>query len=205
MPAYLQPLGEGRPVCLDKPILFVGRHPECDIVLLNSRKVSRKHCCLALINDRLRVRDLGSTNGVSVNGQRVKKEAQVRIGDELTIGDVAYRLTKGNAPEGSRPEARGKAQPVELQEESLDSVRPYDDSESDIVLSPQSLDLSQDVPVIIQEDSLESFSHFEVAKPLNEKPASDDDEKFDEDSNADIIMIDDSREFIESASDVDSK
>lgn len=205
MPAYLQPLGDGRPVCLDKPILFVGRHPECDIVLLNSRKVSRKHCCLALINDRLRVRDLGSTNGVSVNGQRVKKEAQVRIGDELTIGDVAYRLTKGNAPEASKDQAGGKAEAIDAQEESMDSVRPFDDSESDIVLSPQSLDLSQDIPVVIQEDSLESFSHFEMAKPLNAKSDSDEDEEFDEDSNADIIMLDDSREFIESASDVEGK
>ena len=205
MPAYLQPLGDGRPVCLDKPILFVGRHPECDLVLLNSRKVSRKHCCLALINDRLVVRDLGSTNGVSVNGKRVKKEAQVKLGDELTIGDVSYRLTKGNIPEGSDEAAQIPEAPIEIREESQDAVRPYEDSESDIVLSPQSLDLSQDVPVVIEEDSLESFSHFEMAKPLPAKSGSNENEEFDEDSNADIIMIDESREFIESSSDVESK
>lgn len=205
MPAYLQPLGEGRPVCLDKPILFVGRHPECDIVLLNSRKVSRKHCCLALVNDRLRVRDLGSTNGVSVNGERIKKEAQVRIGDELAIGDVVYRLLKGNVPDGNSEEPRGEDEQIVVESESAVSVRPFDDSESDIVLSPQSLDLSQDVPVVIEEDSLESFSHLEMAKPIASHSDSEEDEEFDEDSNADIIMIDDSREFIESSSDVESK
>jgi hypothetical protein len=201
MPAYLQPLGDGRPVCLDKPILFVGRHPECDIVLLNSRKVSRKHCCLALVNDRLRVRDLGSTNGVSVNGERIKKEAQVRIGDELTIGDVAYRLMKGNVPEGNNG---GQEASVVVDSEAA-SLKTFDDSESDIVLSPKSLDLSQDVPVVIEEESLESFSHLEMAKPLPAKSSPDDIEDFDEDSNADIIMIDDSREFIESSSDVESQ
>jgi ribosomal 50S subunit-recycling heat shock protein len=205
MPAYLQPLGDGRPVCLDKPILFVGRHPECDIVLLNSRKVSRKHCCLALVNDRLRVRDLGSTNGVSVNGQRIKKEAQVKIGDELTIGDVAYRLMKGNVPDGNNGEPRTQDEPVAEESEPGVAVRQYEDSESDIVLSPKSLDLSQDIPVVIEEDSLESFSHLDMAKPLPAKPNSDEIEEFDEDSNADIIMIDDSREFIESSSDVESK
>jgi predicted component of type VI protein secretion system len=208
MPAYLQPLGDGRPVCLDKPILFVGRHPECDIVLLNSRKVSRKHCCLALVNDRLRVRDLGSTNGVSVNGERVKKEAQVKIGDELTIGDVAYRLMKGNVPEGNKGnngEQLSQDEKVVIDGKDAASLKTFDDSESDIVLSPKSLDLSQDVPVIIEEDSLESFSHLDLVKPLPPKPSADDIEEFDEDSNADIIMLDDSREFIESSSDIESK
>jgi pSer/pThr/pTyr-binding forkhead associated (FHA) protein len=100
MPAYLKPLGKGRPVILDKPILFVARHPECDIILLNSRKVSRKHCCIALVDNAFRVRDLGSTNGVSINGARILKEGEVKVGDEVWFGDVAYRLLQGEAPSG---------------------------------------------------------------------------------------------------------
>ncbi len=34
-----------------QPIVFFGRAPECDVVLLDSRKVSRKHCCIAQIDD----------------------------------------------------------------------------------------------------------------------------------------------------------
>ncbi len=90
MPAQLLSLTDGPSLLLDKPILLVGRHEECDIQL-NSRKISRKHCCIAQVHDYLIVRDLGSTNGVRINGVRVK-EGTLRTGDELTIGNFRYQV-----------------------------------------------------------------------------------------------------------------
>src|SRR5205823_7510557 len=90
MPAQLLSLTDGPSLLLDKPILLVGRHEECD-VQLNSRKISRKHCCIAQVHDYLIVRDLGSTNGVRINGVRVK-EGMLRTGDELTIGNFRYQV-----------------------------------------------------------------------------------------------------------------
>ena len=90
MPPQLITLGEGPSILLDKPLMLFGRHAECD-VQLNSRKVSRRHCCIAQIRDYLVVRDLGSTNGVRINGVRVV-EGQLRSGDELTIGNFLYRV-----------------------------------------------------------------------------------------------------------------
>jgi pSer/pThr/pTyr-binding forkhead associated (FHA) protein len=92
MPMFLVPLEEGDPVPLDKAVLFVGRHPDCDLVLTNSRKVSRKHCCIAQINDGFVVRDLGSLNGLRINDQTVKDELRFRPGDELWVGDIGFRL-----------------------------------------------------------------------------------------------------------------
>ena len=46
------------------------------------------------MNDTVVVRDLGSTNGVSINGQRIDQEGRIRLGDELSIGDVRFRLQK---------------------------------------------------------------------------------------------------------------
>jgi FHA domain len=92
MPMHLVPLTGGPAIPIDKPILFFGRQPECDVVLLNSRKVSRKHCCIAQIDDHLVVRDLGSMNGVRVNDKPVTKECRIAVGDEVYIGDVGYRL-----------------------------------------------------------------------------------------------------------------
>src|SRR5207302_6739128 len=66
MPAQLLALTDGPSILLDKPILLLGRHGECD-VQLNSRKVSRRHCCIAQVRDFLVVRVLGSTNGVRSN------------------------------------------------------------------------------------------------------------------------------------------
>ncbi len=90
MPAHLLSLADGPSILLDKPILLFGRHEECD-VQLNSKKVSRRHCVLAQMTDCLIVRDLGSTNGVRINGQRVA-EGKLRPGDELQIGNFKYQV-----------------------------------------------------------------------------------------------------------------
>jgi pSer/pThr/pTyr-binding forkhead associated (FHA) protein len=90
MPPELVALTDGHNILLDKPILLLGRHQECDIQL-GSRKVSRRHCCLAQVEDYFVVRDLGSTNGIRINGNRVL-EGSLRPGDELTIGNQRYQL-----------------------------------------------------------------------------------------------------------------
>lgn len=90
MPAQLVALTEGPNILLDKPIMLFGRHPECDIQI-ESRKVSRRHCCVAQVSDYLVVRDLGSTNGIRINGVRVL-EGRLKGGDELTIGSHRYRI-----------------------------------------------------------------------------------------------------------------
>lgn len=90
MPPQLVALTEGPNILLDKPILLLGRHQECDIQLA-SRKISRRHCCIAQVEDYLVVRDLCSTNGIRINGARVV-EGCLREGDELTIGNHRYQV-----------------------------------------------------------------------------------------------------------------
>lgn len=90
MPIHLLSLTDGPSILIDKPILVFGRHQECD-VQLNSKKVSRRHCCIAQVNDYLIVRDLGSTNGVKVNGARVA-EGRLVPGDEILIGNFRYQV-----------------------------------------------------------------------------------------------------------------
>jgi pSer/pThr/pTyr-binding forkhead associated (FHA) protein len=90
MPIHLLSLADGPSILMDKPILMFGRHQECD-VQLNSKKVSRRHCVLAQVEDHLVVRDLGSTNGVKINGQKVR-EGTLQPGDELVIGNFRYQI-----------------------------------------------------------------------------------------------------------------
>lgn len=90
MPPQLQALNEGSSILLDKPVLLLGRDLECDI-RLDSRKISRRHCCIAQVGQQLVIRDLGSTNGVRINGVRVI-EGHLKEGDELTIGNFRYRI-----------------------------------------------------------------------------------------------------------------
>jgi pSer/pThr/pTyr-binding forkhead associated (FHA) protein len=108
MPVQLLALTDGPSILLDKPILLLGRHPECDIQL-NSRKVSRRHCCVAQLNDFLVVRDLGSTNGIRINGERVL-EGRLKGGDELTIGNFKYQVCwdMPGEPLSAPPEKKGE-------------------------------------------------------------------------------------------------
>jgi pSer/pThr/pTyr-binding forkhead associated (FHA) protein len=84
---------------LQRPILLIGRHMDCD-VRLDTPKISRRHCCVAMAYDRLLIRDLGSRNGVRLNG-RLIEEAQLQSGDEVAIGPIVFRLE----PLNDRPEA----------------------------------------------------------------------------------------------------
>jgi predicted component of type VI protein secretion system len=98
MPAQLVPIavGSAPPVVLSRPVILIGRHPECD-VRINLPQVSRRHCCVAVAYDRLVIRDLGSSNGVRVNG-KVVEEAQLEAGDEVAIAHLVYRLVDDPAP-----------------------------------------------------------------------------------------------------------
>jgi len=101
MPVRLIPSKSGKSIKLDKPVVLIGRNPDCDVVLPKSRKVSRNHCLVACVDNRIVVRDLGSTNGVWVNGQRVEREARIRLGDELSVADVKYHLVNVDAHDGN--------------------------------------------------------------------------------------------------------
>ena len=60
--------------------------------------ISRQHCELVERDDRLFVRDLGSTNGTFVGSARVEEESLVDHGDLLTIGTVTFRAFYDGMP-----------------------------------------------------------------------------------------------------------
>jgi pSer/pThr/pTyr-binding forkhead associated (FHA) protein len=81
----------GRPdILVDRVLLVVGRHRSCDFRLVSPR-VSRWHCCLTVVDGGIWVRDLGSTNGVGINGQRVAS-GRLQPGDVLSIAHILYQL-----------------------------------------------------------------------------------------------------------------
>jgi predicted component of type VI protein secretion system len=82
--------GSAPAIALYRPVLLIGRHVDCD-VRIESTKVSRRHCCVATAYDRVLIRDLGSRNGVRVNG-RLLEESRLQPGDELAIGPILFRM-----------------------------------------------------------------------------------------------------------------
>ena len=83
-------------------MLVVGRHPQCD-TRLDSIRISRRHCCMSPDGDGVVVRDLGSTNGIRINGRRVEM-GRLRGGDELSIAHIRYRLEDGIGHEATLAE-----------------------------------------------------------------------------------------------------
>ena len=83
-------IDEGPDIALDRAMVVVGRHPQCD-ARLDSLRVSRHHCCMTPDHGELVVRDLGSTNGIRINGRRVDRGV-LRPGDELSIAHCHYHL-----------------------------------------------------------------------------------------------------------------
>ena len=139
MPMILVSLDDGAPIVLNKAVMFFGRSNECDIILKDSRKVSRKHCCVAQIDEDYIVRDLGSMNGVRVNERKADPELPLQNGDELWVGDVGYRFqphdgngvviqpkSTQNQPDTNKPVVNAPQQnmdqPVPLPEEGKDLV-----------------------------------------------------------------------------------
>jgi pSer/pThr/pTyr-binding forkhead associated (FHA) protein len=86
----------GPDIPLDRPSTLIGRHPECD-VLLDSLRVSRRHCIITAECDAVVLRDLGSMNGTWVNGRRVAR-SRLRPGDEVSIAHMHYYLGDAEAP-----------------------------------------------------------------------------------------------------------
>jgi hypothetical protein len=85
-------VGEGRRSVLAGNRVLIGRSRECDITL-SDPNVSRRHAELRRGEEGWAVVDLGSTNGVKVDGRRVE-HAVLRPGDRITIGvtDLTFEL-----------------------------------------------------------------------------------------------------------------
>jgi pSer/pThr/pTyr-binding forkhead associated (FHA) protein len=131
---------EGPTITVDKPIVLVGRHPDCD-VRLDSQKVSRRHCCIAQVNGDVIVRDLGSTNGIRINGQ-VVQECRLKPGDELAIGNVRFRVERDD-------NERAKSQASRAQERARAPGHDPGAISSDVpILLPDDEDLEQVAPEI---------------------------------------------------------
>jgi hypothetical protein len=68
----------------------IGRTADNDL-RIDSEAISRHHAVIVCGPINAVVEDLGSTNGVQVNGQRVRRQV-LRDGDALTLGRAQFRF-----------------------------------------------------------------------------------------------------------------
>jgi len=93
MRARLVSVDGGPSVELVKDLTLFGRDEDAD-VRLDPKSVSKLHCVVVKTDGLLLVRDLGSTNGTRVNGQRVRRAALLP-NDFLTVANLKYQVKFG--------------------------------------------------------------------------------------------------------------
>ena len=70
---------------------MIGRAEDCQLKP-RSELISRYHCALLTETSYVAVRDLGSKNGVYVNGERIGVEQELKNGDRLAIGPLEFEI-----------------------------------------------------------------------------------------------------------------
>ncbi|MCK4414193.1 MAG: SpoIIE family protein phosphatase [Candidatus Eisenbacteria sp.] len=91
----------------------IGRGSQNDIVVVDP-SVSREHAEVIVEADRVAIRDLGSSNGTWVNGQRITEEIDLRAGDRLRLGNLELALADDDGSAAGGGGAAG-GPPIELQ------------------------------------------------------------------------------------------
>ena len=136
----------------------LGRREDCQI-RIPLANVSRQHCELLIDAGSLVVRDLGSSNGTFLNGERVD-QAKLSPGDTLTVGKAVFVIRIDGEPatidtrainqNGSRPTSVAPTpSAVASREDELTSFTdPSDDSSVDFDFDDLNLDDDDDQPAL---------------------------------------------------------
>jgi ribosomal 50S subunit-recycling heat shock protein len=95
----------GRRLVLSEGTTVVGRGAGCQIVL-DDALVSRRHAEIKVNGGQVEAEDLGSSNGVVVNGRRIKGRAKVKAGDTIKIGQQELVLRSGRVARRRGPASR---------------------------------------------------------------------------------------------------
>lgn len=91
-------------VVLTSRRIVLGRDLDSDVALTDDHAVSRAHAVLEPIGSGWCVRDLGSANGTTVNGERIWAERRLATGDEIRVGRSLLVYREGAAVHGSATE-----------------------------------------------------------------------------------------------------
>jgi len=98
---------DGHEIEIKGPEFFIGRGEGVHL-RPRSELVSRKHCSLYVNEGRAYVRDLDSSNGTFLNGERIQGEVQLKVGDRLRVGRLQFEILLDHAvPSEKRPKVSG--------------------------------------------------------------------------------------------------
>jgi pSer/pThr/pTyr-binding forkhead associated (FHA) protein len=95
---------EGTQIPLKKDKFIIGRASECTL-RAGSSAISRRHCAIVRKDDAWLVRDLGSRNGTFLNDTAVQEPTALKVGDEIRVGPLHFRVEQSvKSTESSKAE-----------------------------------------------------------------------------------------------------
>jgi pSer/pThr/pTyr-binding forkhead associated (FHA) protein len=81
----------GQIIPIQRAEFCIGRDETCEL-WAQKMTISRRHTAILMREDRVVIRDLGSSNGTFVNGVVVVGEVEVEHNDRLRIGPLEFRI-----------------------------------------------------------------------------------------------------------------
>jgi pSer/pThr/pTyr-binding forkhead associated (FHA) protein len=151
----------GQVIPISGPKFIIGRADDCNLKP-RSELISRYHCAIIVEDGYVAVRDLGSKNGVFINGTRVATEQELHHGDKISVGPLEFFVHLSVDVKGQKkPKVESVSDAVTRTVEIQSSNAGQDGGESEIAdwLSSSSgnVDADQETKTIDVANMLESL------------------------------------------------
>lgn len=113
MIARLIPMSGGQPILITQDVSVVGRKSDLCDIQIDKNSISKLHCVIIKTDGLLFVRDLCSTNGTRVNGQKITRGALLP-GDELSLASLKFEVELTGDPKEEDESASEAHQRTEM-------------------------------------------------------------------------------------------
>ena len=119
---------DGKLIPLNTKKFLIGREQDCHL-RPGSESVSRHHCAITIDDFTVRVRDLGSSNGTSINGKRIIGVHEAKPGDALQVGNLDFEIVFNEVATPGTTEAHEKGGTAfVLDDFNLEAAEPLSDT-----------------------------------------------------------------------------
>lgn len=113
--------GEEKRVEVDRTPFTVGRHSECSLSIPDGR-LSREHLLIEWQTDRFVVSDPGSSNGTTLNDEKLTDPVGLRNDDKLNLGGGIEMNVIAEGFEGAEPDKPAEPEPPALEDPAVPSA-----------------------------------------------------------------------------------
>jgi len=156
----------GKRIAMAGNKFLIGREQDCHL-RPNSELVSRHHCVLSVDDFSVQLRDLGSTNGTFINGERLRGQVELKSGDQIVVGKLELEVQIDAAAPVDDPVPTAPETPVE-EPETVNMESSETAFELPVPIDPAGV--PQDQPVSSGDTTIISPGQIPYGQPLAAYP-----------------------------------